>query len=330
MTARPAILVTGGAGFIGSHACKALAQAGFLPVAFDNLSTGHRDAVRYGPLVPGDVRDAGGVERVLRHYRAEAVIHFAASAYVGESMVNPGLYYDNNLGGMIGLLAGCHAAGVDRIVFSSSCATYGVPDRLPIAETTPQAPINPYGRTKLICEGMLADHAAAHGLRHVALRYFNAAGADPDGELFERHDPETHLVPLALRAATGHGPALQVLGTDYPTPDGTCIRDYIHVCDLADAHVLALRHLLDGGETLHLNLGTGQGLSIRQIIAGIEAMTGRQMPVIWSPRRPGDPPALVADPSAARDRLGFVARRSDLGTILSDAARAFGPVRGAA
>jgi UDP-arabinose 4-epimerase len=324
MTSGPAILVTGGAGFIGSHTCKALARAGFLPVAFDNLSTGHRDAVRYGPFVPGDVRDAAAVERAIRLHDAEAVIHFAASAYVGESMTNPGLYYDNNLGGMIGLIAGCHAAGVDRIVFSSSCATYGIPDRLPIAETTPQVPINPYGRTKLICEGMLADHARAHGLRFAALRYFNAAGADPEGELFERHEPETHLIPLALRAATGQGPALQVFGTDYPTPDGTCIRDYIHVSDLARAHVLALKHLLAGGETLRLNLGTGKGLSVRQIIAGIEALTGRRMPVIWSPRRPGDPPALVADPREARVKLGFVAGSSDLATLLADAALAYG------
>ena len=324
MSVAPAILVTGGAGFIGSHTCKALARAGFLPVAFDNLSTGHRDAVRYGPFVPGDVRDAKAVEGAVRLYGAVAVIHFAASAYVGESMVNPGLYYDNNLGGMIGLIAGCHAAGVDRIVFSSSCATYGIPDRLPIVETSPQIPINPYGRTKLICEGMLADHAAAHGLRYAALRYFNAAGADPEGELFERHEPETHLLPLALRAATGQGPALQVFGTDYPTPDGTCIRDYIHVCDLARAHVLALRHLLAGGEPLRLNLGTGKGLSIRQIITAIEAMTGRQMPVIWGPRRPGDPPALVANPAAARRLLGFVTERSDLATLLADAALAYG------
>lgn len=324
MTTGPAILVTGGAGFIGSHTCKALARAGFLPVAFDNLSTGHRDAVRFGPFVPGDVRDSRAVEQAIRLHGAEAVIHFAASAYVGESMANPGLYYDNNLGGMIGLIAGCHAAGVDRIVFSSSCATYGIPDRLPIAETTPQAPINPYGRTKLICEVMLADHAAAHGLRFAALRYFNAAGADPEGELFERHDPETHLIPLALRAAIGQGPALQVFGTDYPTPDGTCIRDYIHVADLTRAHVLALQHLLNGGETLHLNLGTGQGLSVREIIAGIETLTRRRMPVIWAPRRPGDPPALVADPTAARERLGFVAERSDLAALLADAALAYG------
>ena len=324
MTSGPAILVTGGAGFIGSHTCKALARAGFLPVAFDNLSTGHRDAVRYGPFVPGDVRDATAVERALRLHDAEAVIHFAASAYVGESMTNPGLYYDNNLGGMIGLIAGCHAAGVDRIVFSSSCATYGIPDHLPIAEATPQVPINPYGRTKLICEGMLADHARAHGLRFAALRYFNAAGADPEGELFERHEPETHLIPLALRAATGQGPALQVFGTDYPTPDGTCIRDYIHVSDLARAHVLALKHLLAGGETLRLNLGTGKGVSVREIIAGIEALTGRRMPVSWSPRRPGDPPALVADPREARVKLGFVASSSDLATLLADAALAYG------
>jgi UDP-arabinose 4-epimerase len=320
MTGGPAILVTGGAGFIGSHTCKALERSGFVPVAFDNLSTGHQDAVRFGPFVLGDVRDAGAVERALRQHRIAAVIHFAASAYVGESMVLPGLYYDNNVGGMIGLLAGCHAAGIDRIVFSSSCATYGIPQSLPIAEMTPQRPINPYGRTKLICEQMLADHAAAHGLRYAALRYFNAAGADPEGELFERHEPETHLLPLALCAAMGRGPALQVFGTDYPTPDGTCIRDYIHVGDLARAHVLALRHLLSDGETLKLNLGTGKGLSIREIIAGIEAMTGRQMPVIWGPRRAGDPPALVADPTAARDRLGFVPERSGLATLLTDAA----------
>jgi UDP-arabinose 4-epimerase len=316
--------VTGGAGFIGSHACKALAQAGFLPVAFDNLTTGHRDAVRFGPFVWGDVRDARAVEAALHDHRAEAVIHFAASAYVGESMVDPALYYDNNLGGMIGLLAGCRAAGVRNVVFSSSCATYGIPDALPIVEATPQRPINPYGRTKLICEAMLADHGRAYGLRHVALRYFNAAGADPDGELSERHDPETHLIPLALRAAAGTGGPLTVFGTDYDTPDGTCIRDYIHVGDLAQAHVLALRHLLDGGDSVALNLGTGTGVSIRQILAGIEDLTGRPVPVVWGTRRPGDPPALVADPTAARRVLGFAARRSDLRTLLADAAPSFG------
>lgn len=323
MTDRIPVLVTGGAGFIGSQACKALHGAGFLPVAFDNLSTGHADSVRWGPLATGDVRNAAAVAAALRQHRAAAVIHFAASAYVGESVQDPGKYYDNNLGGMIGLLAGCADAGVGRIVFSSSCATYGTPKALPISEDTPQNPINPYGRTKLICEQMLRDHGAAHGLAHVALRYFNAAGADPDGELGERHEPETHLIPLALRAASGRS-RLQVFGTDYPTPDGTCLRDYIHVADLARAHVLALRHLLAGGESLALNLGTGQGRSIREIVAAIEAMTGALLPVDWGPRRPGDPPALVADPARARSRLGFVTERSDLDSILTDAAPWFG------
>ncbi len=321
---QPVVLVTGGAGFIGSHACKALQASGFLPVVLDNLSTGHADAVRFGPLVQGDVRDAGLVARTLTAHRCRAVIHFAASAYVGESMTRPGLYYDNNLGGMTGLLEGCSRAGVGRIVFSSSCATYGSPETLPIVEATPQRPINPYGRTKLICEWMLADHAASGSLRYVALRYFNAAGADPDGELTERHNPETHLIPLALRAASVQGGPLQVFGTDYPTPDGTCVRDYIHVLDLARAHVLALRHLLDGGASLALNLGTGRGLSIREILQGLASMTGRPVPVTWGPRRPGDPPALVAEASAAARLLGFRPERSDLRSILMDAAPSFG------
>lgn len=319
MTSGTSVLVTGGAGFIGSHACKALKAAGFTPIAFDNLSTGHARAVRFGPLVQGDVRDAGAVAAALRAHNACAIIHFAASAYVGESMRDPGLYYDNNLGGMIGLLKGARDAGVNKIVFSSSCATYGTPAQLPIAEDCPQNPINPYGRTKLICELMLRDHAVAHGLRFVALRYFNAAGADLEGELGEHHDPETHLIPLALRAAAGHG-TLQVFGTDYPTPDGTCIRDYIHVADLARAHVLALSHLLNGGDSLAVNLGTGQGLSVRQIIAGIEALTGAVLPVHWGPRRPGDPPSLTADPALAFERLGFRTESSDLASILRSAA----------
>jgi UDP-arabinose 4-epimerase len=321
------VLVTGGAGFIGSHTCKELRKAGYTPVTFDNLSTGHADAVRFGPLVRGDVRDPGAVAAAINRHKAVAVIHFAASAYVGESVLHPGRYYNNNLDGMIGVLAGARAAGVSRIVFSSSCATYGVPDRLPITESTPQKPINPYGRTKLVCEWMLADNAAAHGLRYVALRYFNAAGADPEGEIGERHDPETHLIPLAMRAAAGEGPPLQVFGSDYPTPDGTCLRDYIHVCDLARAHVLALRHLLADGDNLALNLGSGTGLSVRDILAGIAALTGRPVPVVWGPRRPGDPPALVADPSLARARLGFAAQRSDLTSLLTDAAPWFGLVR---
>lgn len=319
MTAGTSVLVTGGAGFIGSHACKALKAAGLVPVAFDNLSTGHLRAVRFGPFVQGDVRDATAVAAALATHNASAIIHFAASAYVGDSMRDPGAYYDNNVGGMIGLLQGAVAANVDKIVFSSSCATYGVPAQLPIAESCAQDPVNPYGRTKLICEWMLRDHAAAHGLRFAALRYFNAAGADRDGDLGEHHEPETHLIPLALRAAAGGGP-LQVFGTDYPTSDGTCIRDYIAVTDLARAHVLAVSHLLNGGDTLAVNLGTGQGLSIRQVIAGIEALTGARLPVVWGPRRPGDPPSLIADPALAFARLGFRTECSDLSSILRSAA----------
>jgi UDP-arabinose 4-epimerase len=330
VTGRVPILVTGGAGFVGSHTCKALHRAGFLPVVFDNLSTGHRDAVRFGPLVPGDVRDARAVAEAVRLHQTEAVVHFAGAAHVGESVANPALYYSTNVGGMIGLLEGCLSAGVDRIVFASSCAIYGIPDKLPIVETAALRPTTPYGRTKLTCEEMLADHAQARGLRFVALRHFNAAGADPEGELFERHDPETRLLPLALRAAFGQGPPLQVFGTDYSTPDGTCIRDYIHVSDLARAHVLALRHLLDGGATLRLNLGTGQGLSVRQILSGIEAISGLPVPVIWADRRPGDPPALIANPAEAHVKLGFRAKLSGLETLLTDAARPYLGRRGAA
>lgn len=317
------VLVTGGAGFIGSHACKALRRAGYTPVSFDNLSTGHADAVRFGPLVRGDVRDAAAVAAALRDHGAVAVIHFAASAYVGESMADPAKYYDNNLGGMIGLVQGCRAAGVRRVVLSSSCATYGVPDSLPIRETQEQRPINPYGRTKLICEQMLRD-LAADGFAHVALRYFNAAGADPEGELGERHDPETHLLPLALRAASGQGGPLAIFGTDYPTPDGTCIRDYIHVADLARAHVLALERLLAGGDSIALNLGTGRGLSVLEIVAAIEMVTGRRVPVRREPRRPGDPPELTADPARAAAALGFRTECSDIAAIVRHAAPWFG------
>lgn len=319
------VLVTGGAGFIGSHACKALAEAEFIPVTFDNLSTGHADAVRYGPLVRGDVRDRGAVAAALAAHRIGAVMHFAASAYVGESVTDPAKYYDNNLGGMIGLLAGCQTAGVNMIVFSSSCATYGVPDELPIKETTPQHPINPYGRTKLICEGMLKDYSAAYGTTHVSLRYFNAAGADPDGALGERHEPETHVLPVALLAAAGRRMAFEIYGTDYDTPDGTCIRDYIHVSDLARAHVLALRHLLGGGDNLALNLGSGRGHSVRDIVAAITRVTGLAVPTINRPRRAGDPPILTADPSAAATQLGFVTQLSDLDTLVRHAAPWFLP-----
>ncbi|MFM2389833.1 MAG: UDP-glucose 4-epimerase [Pseudomonadota bacterium] len=324
MKTKAAVLVTGGAGFIGSHTCKALRKNGFLPVTLDNLSTGNEGAVRYGPLVRADVRDASAVADAIQAHGAVAVMHFAASAYVGESVRDPASYYDNNVGGMTGLLRGCRAGGVNTVVFSSSCATYGVPDRLPIDEDTAQVPINPYGRTKLICEHMLQDYAAAYGLRFAALRYFNAAGADPEGDLGEQHDPETHLIPLALRAAAGTGPALSIFGTDYPTADGTCVRDYIHVADLARAHVLALQHLLADGASIAVNLGTGTGLSIHQIMQEIERLTGHAVPVVHASRREGDPASLVADPSRAKAILGFQTECSDLSTILRDAAPWFG------
>jgi len=318
------ILVTGGAGFIGSHTCKLLAQEGYEPVVYDNLSTGHAANVRWGPFVEGDVADTERLADTLRRYRAEAVIHFAASAYVGESMASPDLYYRNNVGGMIGLLAAICRAGPLPVVFSSSCATYGIPATLPIREDTPQSPINPYGRTKLIGEQMLADHDAAFGLRHVALRYFNAAGADPDGELVENHDPETHLIPRALMAAAGMIPALEIFGDDYDTGDGTCERDYVHVTDLAHAHVLALRHLGNGGASLRANVGSGRAWSIRQVLDMVEKVTGRRVPCVIRPRRPGDPGVLVADAALAREALGFTTRHSELENIIATAAPAFG------
>ncbi|MGB3148602.1 MAG: UDP-glucose 4-epimerase GalE [Paracoccaceae bacterium] len=317
------ILVTGGAGFIGAHACKALAKAGHAPITYDNLSTGHADAVKWGPLLQGDVRDRESLTTALRQFRITTVMHFAASAYVGESVANPGLYYDNNVGGMNALLDACVAAGVGRVVLSSSCATYGLPASQPITEETPQRPINPYGRTKLICEEMLADYATAHGLRFAALRYFNAAGADSAGEIGERHEPETHLLPLALRAAA-EGARLTVFGTDYDTPDGTCIRDYIHVGDLARAHAMALAYLEDGGDTVALNLGTGRGHSILEVAEAIHRVTGRAVPMSFGPRRAGDPPRLVADPSRAASVLGFRAELSDMDRIVADAAPWFG------
>ena len=319
-----AILVTGGAGYIGSHACKALAQEGFTPIAFDNLVLGHRDAVRWGPLVEADIRDEDALAETIRKYAVEAVIHFAAFAYVGESVDAPAKYYRNNVGGTLSLLDARRSASVDKLVFSSSCATYGVPDVLPITESAPQRPINPYGRTKLVVEQVLEDYAHAYGSRHVALRYFNAAGADPDGEIGERHDPETHLIPLALLAAAGRREALEVFGDDYDTPDGTCVRDYIHVTDLARAHVLALRHLLDGGDSLALNLGSGSGSSIREVIGAVAQVTGRRVPHVIKPRRPGDPPVLYADPRLAKERLGFETEMSDLHTIVGTAAAFLG------
>ena len=310
------ILVTGGAGFIGAHTCKALAAHGLHPIAFDNLSRGHRDMVRWGPFVQGDILQPADLDRAFEQYQPKSVIHFAALAYVGESVAQPLAYYQNNVSGLINVLDAMVRHGADTVVFSSSCATYGIPDALPIAENARQQPISPYGHSKLVCEQILMHVAAAHHLRIALLRYFNACGADPDGELSERHDPETHLIPLAVDAATGRGPPLQIFGADYPTADGTCERDFIHVSDLACAHVAALRQLINGGETLTLNLGTGRAYSILEIISTVERVTGRTVPVIRAPRRPGDPAALVADASRAKRLLEFKPKYSDLETIV--------------
>jgi UDP-arabinose 4-epimerase len=318
MTATP-LLVTGGAGFIGSHTCKLLAADGFLPIAFDDLSTGHAEAVRWGPLVEGDIREIAGLIATLRLYRPPAVIHFAASAYVGESVRDPAAYYRNNVLGTLNLVEACRITGVRSIIFSSSCATYGAPPRMPIVEGIAQFPINPYGRTKLIGEQMLADYSVAYGMRFAALRYFNAAGADPDGEIGERHDPETHLIPRALMAATGQLPYLEVFGRDYPTPDGTCIRDYVHVTDLARAHVLAARRLIEGGDSLKVNLGSGKGASIKDVLNVVGRVAGHMPRIVYRERRPGDPAELLADPSRARAELGWTAELSDLDTIVRTA-----------
>lgn len=321
---RAHLLVTGGAGFIGSHTAKALSRAGFTPVVYDNLSTGHPDAARWGPLVRGDIRDDERLGLVLDYYKPAAVIHFAAAAYVGESVVDPHKYYSNNIVGSATLIEACRRAGVGKMVFSSSCATYGIPPALPIRETTAQKPINPYGRTKLMVESILADYAAAYGSSYVCLRYFNASGADTEGELTERHDPETHLIPLALMAAAGRTGRLSLYGTDYDTPDGTCLRDYVHVDDLARAHVAAVEHLLAGGDSLAVNLGSGGATSIYEILTAIERVTGHKVPFVANARRPGDPPALMADISLARERLDFDPVFSDLDTIIRTAAPSFG------
>jgi UDP-arabinose 4-epimerase len=313
------VLVTGGAGYVGSHACKALAGAGYLPVVFDNLSRGHREAVCWGPLVEGDLHDVPRLATALRTHNIAAVMHFAALAYVGESMADPETYYRNNVGGTLALLTAMRQAEVGTIVFSSTCAVYGVPDRLPIVEATVKGPLNPYGETKLAIERVLHWYNLCYGLPFAALRYFNAAGADPDGEIGENHEPETHLIPRVLRAALGTGEAVEVYGTDYATPDGTAIRDYIHVTDLADAHVRALGYLAGGGESGALNLGTGQGCSVRQVIAAVERIAGRPVPFRETARRAGDPPELVADPALARIRFGWQPRHSDLDTIIATA-----------
>ena len=315
------VLVTGGAGYIGSHTAKALARVGFEPVVFDNLSTGHRWAVKWGPLVEADLANKTAIEEALRTYRVEAVIHFAANAYVGESMQNPRKYFRNNVVNTLNLLEAMQDVGVQHIVFSSTCATYGIPERLPIPEDHPQRPVNPYGESKLFVERVLHWYGEIYGFRWVALRYFNAAGADPEGDLGELHDPETHLIPLVIQAALGQRPYVEIYGTDYPTPDGTAVRDYIHVTDLAEAHVLALRYLLEGGESTALNLGTGQGHSVREVIAAVERVGGREVSVREGPRRPGDPPVLVADATKANAVLGWRPKYGGLDGIVATAWR---------
>jgi len=315
------VLVTGGAGYIGSHACKALAEAGYTPVTLDNLVHGHRWAVRWGPFVRGDVADEPLVRGVLREHRIEAVIHFAGYGYVGESMLAPGKYFQNNVSGSIALLNAMRAENANCLVFSSTCATYGVPQNALIDEDHPQHPVNPYGESKLFVERMLGWFGAAHGLRHAALRYFNAAGADADGDTGEDHDPETHLIPLAIDAALGTRPPVAIFGTDYPTPDGTAVRDYIHVTDLAAAHVEALRRLQAGAANMRLNLGTGRGHSVRDVIRAIEEVGGRPIPVTEASRRPGDPAMLVAASGRAATSLGWTPRHSDLRNIIATAWR---------
>jgi len=324
MNSRPTagtVLVTGGAGYVGSHACKALAAAGFRPVCFDNLFRGHRDAVRWGPFEQGDVLDAARLDQVFEAHRPSSVMHFAALAVVGESVSDPSAYFRNNVTGTLTLLEAMRRHGVSKFVFSSTCAVYGLPDHVPIAESARRAPINPYGESKLRVETLLEERAATDGLRAIALRYFNAAGADPDGEIGEWHEPETHLIPLVLQAAAGRRPVVEIYGEDYDTPDGTCIRDYIHVSDIAEAHLLALRRLERQDAPPAINLGSSAGASVREIVALAERITGRRFPVRIAPRRPGDPPRLVADASLARAQLGWQPTRSDPETILRTAWR---------
>src|SRR5689334_11970858 len=301
------VLVIGGAGYIGSHAARALKRAGHEVIIFDNLCTGFEVLAAGFELVRGDVLDAAALARVLP--RVDAIMHFAAHAYVGESVTNPRKYFQNNVEGGLSLLNTALDAGIKRIIFSSTCAVYGEPEKVPIEENTVRQPVNPYGVSKLFFEQALEAYDRAYQFRYASLRYFNAAGADDSGEIGELHDPETHLIPLALSAAAGAGPALQIFGTDYPTPDGTCVRDYIHVNDLASVHVKALEHLTAGKPSFAVNVGTGTGASVREVISAVEKVTGKPVPHKTAPRRAGDPPALVANPGKAQSVLNWKAAR---------------------
>lgn len=315
------VLVTGGAGYIGSHTAKALAQAGFEPVVYDNLSEGHRWAVKWGPLIEADISDRQRLEQIIRQYSINAVVHFAARAYVGESMREPRRYFQNNVSSTLVLLETLLDAGIETIVFSSSCAVYGVPEVMPIPESHSKRPVNPYGDSKLFIERVLDWYGAAYGLRSACLRYFNAAGADPEGELGELHQPETHIIPLVVDAALGRRSGVEIFGLDYPTVDGSAIRDFIHVSDVADAHVAALNYLFCGGQSFAANLGTGHGVSVLEVIRAGEIYSGVSIDAHPGPRRPGDPPTLVADPSQAWSLLGWRAKRSNLDEIVSSAFR---------
>jgi UDP-arabinose 4-epimerase len=314
-----AVLVAGGAGFVGAHTCKALAGTGFQPVVLDNLSTGHREFVRWGPLVQADLHDTDTVTDTIRRHECVAVLHFAAFAYVGESVYNPAKYYENNVAGTLSLLSGMRIAECNALVFSSTCAVYGQPAQVPIVEETPRDPINPYGASKLMVERILSDFRSAYGLRSTALRYFNACGADPGTEIGELRDPETHLIPRAMMTLQGYINDFAVFGTDFDTPDGTAVRDYVHVSDLADAHVTALKQLLSGSPGGVFNLGTGHGYSVKEVLQAIETVAGQRLPPATGPRRSGDPAVLIADPTRARQVLGFDPVRSDLANIVQTA-----------
>ncbi|WP_298294765.1 UDP-glucose 4-epimerase GalE [uncultured Litoreibacter sp.] len=315
------VLVTGGAGYIGSHACKVLAKAGFLPVTFDNLDTGWEQAVKFGPFEKGDLQDRSRLDTVFAKHQPVAVMHFAALSQVGESMDNPGLYWRNNVLGSLNLVEAAIAAGCRKFVFSSTCATYGEQDGVALTEDSPQAPLNAYGASKRAIEDILDNFSASHGLEHVTFRYFNVAGADPEGEVGEFHQPETHLIPLVMDAIDGKRDALTVYGTDYDTPDGTCIRDYVHVMDLVDAHILGLNWLLEGKGNAVFNLGTGTGFSVREVIDSSRTITNKSVPVVEGARRAGDATKLVSGSAAARDLLGWDPKRSTMEAMVSDAWR---------
>ena len=310
------VLIIGGAGYIGSHTARALQRAGHEVVIYDNLSTGFECLARGFELIRADILNPEALHRALS--RADAIMHFAALAYVGESVIDPRKYFNNNVEGGLALLNAAVDAGVKKIIFSSTCAVYGEPAKVPIAEDTPRQPVNPYGVSKLFFENALQAYDRAYGFRYASLRYFNAAGADESGEIGELHDPETHLIPLALQAAAGLGPELKLFGADYPTPDGTCIRDYVHVNDLASAHVKALEHLASGNESFAVNVGTGVGASVREVMAAVERITGKSVPHTVVPRRAGDPPELVANPAKAQTLLDWKATR-DLNDIVRTA-----------